>query len=124
MFLNFIKLVTQKRTTLQYLKNHQKLLFNKDNALLTWLELQQDPGLVQKRYYKNLAGEFPFQAVEPSDDDEFVHIDISSSTCICRIAKTMTDLGMSKDSVSIAIQKKQPGESDTPTPSLPLLPNS
>lgn len=123
-FLNFIKLVTQKRTTLQYLKGNQKPLFNKDNALLTWRELQQDPGLVQKRYYKNLAGEFPFQAVEPSDDDEFVHIDISSSTCICRIAKTMADLGMSKDCVSIAIQKKQPGESDTPTPSLPLLPNS
>lgn len=123
-FLNFIKLVTQKRTTLQYLKNHQKPLFNKDNALLTWRELQQDPGLVQKRYYKNLTGEFPFQAVEPSDDDEFVHIDISSSTCICRIAKTMEDLGMSKDCVSIAIQKKQPGESETPTPSLPLFPNS
>lgn len=123
-FLNFIKLVTQKRTTLQYLKGNQKPLFNKDNALLTWRELQQDPGLVQKRYYKNLAGEFPFQAVEPSDDDEFVHIDISSNTCILRIAKTMADLGMSKDSVSIAIQKKQPGESDTPTPSLPLLPNS
>lgn len=123
-FLNFIKLVTQKRTTLQYLKNHQKPLFNKDNALLTWRELQQDPGLVQKRYYKNLTGEFPFQAVEPSDDDEFVHIDISSSTCICRIAKTMEDLGMSKNSVSITIQKKQPGESETPTPSLPLFPNS
>ena len=123
-FLNFIKLVTQKRTTLQYLKNHQKPLFNKDNALLTWRELQQDPGLVQKRYYKNLTGEFPFPAVEPSDDDEFVHIDISSSTCICRIAKTMEDLGMSKNSVSITIQKKQPGESETPTPSLPLFPNS
>lgn len=123
-FLNFIKLVTQKRTTLQYLKGNQKPLFNKDNALLTWRELQQDPGLVQKRYYKNLAGEFPFQAVEPSDDDEFVHIDISSSTCICRIAKTMADLGMSKDCVSIAIQKKQSSESETPTPSLPLLPNS
>lgn len=123
-FLNFIKLVTQKRTTLQYLKDNQKRLFNRTDALLTWRELQQDPGLVQKRYYKNLAGEFPFQAVEPSDDDEFVHIDISSSTCICRIAKTMADLGMSKDCVSIAIQKKQSSESETPTPSLPLLPNS
>lgn len=122
-FLNFIKLVTQKRTTLQYLKGNQKPLFNKDNALLTWRELQQDPGLVQKRYYKNLAGEFPFQAVEPSDDDEFVHIDISSSTCICRIAKTMADLGMSKDCVSIAIQKKQSSESETPIAPLPLLPN-
>lgn len=122
-FLNFIKLVTQKRTTLQYLKGNQKPLFNKDNALLTWRELQQDPGLVQKRYYKNLAGEFPFQAVEPSDDVEFVHIDISSSTCICRIAKTMADLGMSKDCVSIAIQKKQSSESETPIAPLPLLPN-
>ena len=122
--LNFIKLVTQKRTTLQYLKDNQKRLFNRDNALLTWRDLRQDPGLVQKRYYKNLAGEFPFQAVEPRDDDEFVHIDISSSTCIRRIAKTMSDLGMSKDSVSITIQKKQSGESDTPITSLPLIPNS
>ena len=123
-FLNFIKLVTQKRTTLQYLKDNQKRLFNRDNALLTWRDLRQDPGLVQKRYYKNLAGEFPFLAVKPSDEDEFVHIDISSSTCICRIAKTMTDLGMNKDSVSITIQKKQSGESDTSITSLPLIPNS
>ena len=122
--LNFIKLVTQKRTTLQYLKDNQKRLFNRDNALLTWRDLRQDPDLVQKRYYKNLAGEFPFQAVEPRDDDEFVHIDISSSTCILRIAKTMTDLGMNKDSVSITIQKKQSGESDTPITSLPLIPKS
>lgn len=122
--LNFIKLVTQKRTTLQYLKDNQKRLFNKDNALLTWRDLRQNPGLLQKRYYKNLAGEFPFQTVEPRDDDEFVHIDISSSTCIRRIAKTMSDLGMSKDSVSITIQKKQSSESETPIAPLPLLPNS
>lgn len=123
-FLNFIKLVTQKRTTLQYLKDNQKRLFNRTDALLTWQELRQDPDLVQKGYHKNFAGEYAFQATEPSDDDELIHINISSNTCILRIAKTMADLGMSKDSVSIAIQKKQPGESDTPTPSLPLLPNS
>ena len=122
--LNFIKLVTQKRTTLQYLKDNQKRLFNRTDALLTWQELRQDPDLVQKGYHKNFAGEYAFQATEPSDDDELIHINISSNTCILRIAKTMADLGMSKDSVSIAIQKKQPGESDTPTPSLPLLPNS
>lgn len=123
-FLNFIKLVTQKRTTLQYLKDNQKRLFNRTDALLTWQELRQDPDLVQKGYHKNFAGEYAFQATEPSDDDELIHINISSNTCILRIAKTMADLGMSKDSVSIAIQKKQSSESETPTPSLPLLPNS
>lgn len=123
-FLNFIKLVIQKRTTLQYLKDNQQRLFNRTDALLTWQELRQDPSLVQKGYHKNFAGEYAFQAAEPSDDDELVHINISSNTCILRIAKTMADLGMSKNSVSITIQKKQPGESDTPIAPLPLLPNS
>lgn len=123
-FLQFIKLVIQKRTTLQYLKDNQQRLFNRTDALLTWQELRQDPSLVQKGYHKNFAGEYAFQATEPRDDDELVHINISSNTCILRIAKTMTDLGMNKDSVSITIQKKQSGESDTPITSLPLIPNS
>nr|WP_321777068.1 hypothetical protein [uncultured Porphyromonas sp.] len=114
----------QKRTTLQYLKDNQQRLFNRTDALLTWQELRQDPSLVQKGYHKNFAGEYAFQATEPKDDDELVHINISSNTCILRIAKTMTDLGMNKDSVSITIQKKQSGESDTPITSLPLIPNS
>ena len=123
-FLNFIRLVTQKRTTLQYLKDNQQRLFNRPDALLNWRELRQDPSLAQKRYYKNLAGEYANQVAEPRDDDELVHINISSSTCIRRIAKTMSGLGMSKDSVSITIQKKQSSESETPIAPLPLLPNS
>lgn len=122
-FLNFIKLVTQKRTTLQYLKDNQKRLFNRTDALLTWEELRQIPGLIQKGYHKNYAGEYAFQASDPAEDDVFVHINISSNTCILRIAKTMEDLHMSKDSVSITIQKKQSSESETPIAPLPLLPN-
>ena len=122
-FLNFIKLVTQKRTTLQYLKDNLKRLFNRTDALLTWEELRQIPGLIQKGYHKNYAGEYAFQASDPAEDDVFVHINISSNTCILRIAKTMEDLHMSKDSVSITIQKKQSSESETPIAPLPLLPN-
>ena len=123
-FLYFIRLVTRERTTLQYLRENQCRLYGRADALLTWEELRQIPGLIQKGYHKNYAGEYAFQASDPAEDDVFVHINISSNTCILRIAKTMEDLHMSKDSVSITIQKKQSSESDTPTPSLPLLPNS
>ena len=123
-FLYFIRLVTRERTTLQYLRENQCRLYGRADALLTWEELRQIPGLIQKGYHKNYAGEYAFQASDPAEDDVFVHINISSNICILRIAKTMVDLHMSKDSVSITIQKKQSSESETPITSLPLLPNS
>ena len=122
-FLYFIRLVTRERTTLQYLRENQCRLYGRADALLTWEELRQIPGLIQKGYHKNYAGEYAFQASDPAEDDVFVHINISSNTCILRIAKTMEDLHMSKDSVSITIQKKQSSESETPIAPLPLLPN-
>lgn len=122
-FLHFIRLVTRERTTLQYLRENQRRLYGRADALLTWEELRQIPGLIQKGYHKNYAGEYAFQASDPAEDDVFVHINISSNTCILRIAKTMEDLHMSKDSVSITIQKKQSSESETPIAPLPLLPN-
>lgn len=122
-FLYFIRLVTRERTTLQYLRENQCRLYGRADALLTWEELRQIPGLIQKGYHKNCAGEYAFQASDPAEDDVFVHINISSNTCILRIAKTMEDLHMSKDSVSITIQKKQSSESETPIAPLPLLPN-
>ena len=121
-FLYFIRLVTRERTTLQYLRENQRRLYGRADALLTWDELRQIPGLIQKGYHKNYAGEYAFQASDPAQDDEFVHINISSNTCILRIAKTMEDLHMSKDSVTITIQEKRKSdESESQTHPLPLL---
>lgn len=124
-FLHFIKLVTRERTTLQHLRENQRRLYGRADALLTWEELRQIPGLIQKGYHKNYAGEYAFQASDPAQDDVFVHINISSNTCILRIAKTMKDLHMSKDSVTVTIQEKRKSdESESPTHPLPLIPDS
>lgn len=124
-FLHFIKLVTRERTTLQYLRENQRRLYGRADALLTWEELRQIPCLIQKGYHKNYAGEYAFQASDPAQDDVFVHINISSNTCILRIAKTMEDLHMSKDSVTVTIQeKRKTDESESPTYPLPLIPDS
>lgn len=124
-FLHFIKLVTRERTTLQHLRENQRRLYGRADALLTWEELRQIPGLIQKGYHKNYAGEYAFQASDPAQDDVFVHINISSNTCILRIAKTMEDLHMSKDSVTVTIQEKRKSdESESPTHPLPLIPDS
>ncbi|MEL3907206.1 MAG: DUF262 domain-containing HNH endonuclease family protein [Treponema sp.] len=103
-FIDFIK--TNENYDFQCILDNQTELFNNENILITWPVfeklLNKNGDLINR--YKTLEG-LTFDKLETVNEDmQFVHINISASTCMTRIANIMNKLNLPNEFVNIRLK--------------------
>ncbi len=78
----------------------------KENVILKWssLEILLNSNLDLTNRYKTFDGKVWDKANNLANDDFFIHINISASTCMNRIANIMNKLNMVENSVEIKLK--------------------
>lgn len=103
-FLNHVK--EESESNFQFILENQYELFKRDDVIIKWSKLKEkldtNPELAPR--YKTFDGKRWDKLVELKDNTFFVHISISASTCMSRIASIMEKLYMPKESVQIKLK--------------------
>jgi len=106
-FIQFLKNIKdQNDYQFEYIFENQEELFRKDNAIITWENLKsliEDKEDLKNRY-KDFNGKVCNQINSLTDDWLFIHINISATTCINRIANIMNKFNYSENSVQIILK--------------------
>lgn len=106
-FIKFLKYIKDKpEFDFDYILDNQAELFNRDETILKLSTLKEllDSNDDHKRRYKTFDGKTWDKVKEQNDDILFIHINISSSTCMSRIANVMQKLFLSEDSIRIKLK--------------------
>lgn len=103
-FLQFIK--ENPNYDFDVLVDNQNNLFGKNDVILNWssLSLLIENNIDLTNRYKTFDGKIWDKIKEINDDVLFIHINISASTCITRIANIMNKFNMPENSVEIALK--------------------
>jgi hypothetical protein len=103
-FIEFIK--NNTNYDFEFLIDNQSALFSKEHAILKWSNLSNliDKSSDLRTRYKTLDGKLYDMVKNINDDVLFVHINISASTCMRRIANIMNKFNMSDNSVEIVLK--------------------
>lgn len=90
----------------EFILDNQLDLFNKEETILKWGILKEiiDANVNLSNRYKSFEGKVWDKVKELNDDMLFIHINISASTCLMRIAKIMEKFDMPKESVTIKLK--------------------
>jgi hypothetical protein len=103
-FLNFLK--QNKNYEFEFIIENQTELFKKENAIIKWsvLKVLIDNSIDLSTRYKTFDGKVWDKVKNLSDDELFIHINISASTCINRISNIMNKLNMDENYVKITLK--------------------
>jgi len=103
-FLHFIK--ENPNYDFDILVDNQNDLFGKNDVILNWssLSLLIENNIDLTNRYKSFDGKLWDKIKEINDDVLFIHINISASTCMTRIANIMNKYNMPENSVEIALK--------------------
>jgi hypothetical protein len=106
-FIKFIQYIKDNQDyEFEFILDNQMELFGKDDAIIKWSVLRillEDKNDLSNRY-KSFDGKVWDKVKNLSDDLLFIHINISASTCMNRIANVMNKFNMSDDSVQIVLK--------------------
>lgn len=88
------------------LVDNQNVLFGKNDVVLNWSSLSFliENNIDLTNRYKTFDGKLWDKINEINDDVLFIHINISASTCMTRIANIMNKYNMPENSVEIALK--------------------
>lgn len=102
-FITFIK--TNKNYDFQFIYDYQSELFGKADTIVYWRSLKAmlDTNSDLRNKYKSLDGLFYNKIEHLSDEEIFLHVNISSRACLTRIANVMNKLNMPNDFVTIML---------------------
>src|SRR5574344_1124539 len=103
-FLHFIK--ENPNYDFDIIIDNQNDLFGKNDVILNWssLSLLIENNIDLTSRYKSFDGKLWDRIKEINDDVLFIHINISASTCMSRIANIMNKFNMSENSVEILLK--------------------
>ncbi len=105
-FIKFLKYIKNSNNfDFDIVLNNQKELFGKEDVIVNWssLKLKFEENNDLRGRYKTFNGEFYNKVKDLSDDIVFIHINISASNCISRIANIMNKFNMDENSVEIEL---------------------
>ena len=106
-FIEFLKhLKNNSDKDFQFIIDNQAALFNKEQTILKWRTLKDiiDLNIGYSNRYKTFDGKVWDKVKDLDDDLLFVHINISASRCIQRIARIMEEFNMQESSVIIKLK--------------------
>lgn len=106
-FIKFLKYIKEKpEYDFDYILADQVEMFRRDDAIIKWNSLREliDTNKDLSSRYKTFDGKFWQQVKNLNDDTWFIHINISASNCISRIANVMEKLFLPHDSIKIKLK--------------------
>jgi uncharacterized protein with ParB-like and HNH nuclease domain len=103
-FIDYIK--NNNKYDFDFLLNNQFELFGSENVIINWPTLSNlvDNNIDLTTRYKTLDGKQWDKLKDISNDTLFIHINISASTCINRLAYVMNKFNMDENSVEIVLK--------------------
>jgi uncharacterized protein with ParB-like and HNH nuclease domain len=103
-FLEYIK--GNENYDFDFVIDNQTLLFGRDGTIIKWNILKDiiDKNVDLSNRYKTFEGKVWDKVKELNEDLLFIHINISSSTCMSRIGNIMDKFNMSENSVQIRLK--------------------
>ena len=106
-FIRFLKHIKgSENYDFDFILDNQTLLFGRDETLVKWNILKEiiDKNVDLSNRYKTFDGKVWDKVKELSEDLLFIHINISSSTCMSRIGNIMDKFNISDNSVQIRLK--------------------
>ena len=106
-FIKLLKYIMNTNTEeFNFIIENQTLLFSREDVIVTWSTLEK---ILDKKFelanrYKSFEGQVWDKVNYLDYSTWFLHINISASTCIARVANIMNKLNMDKDSVIITLK--------------------
>ncbi len=103
-FLNYLRV--KPDFDFQFIIDNQVELFKRDNVILEWSELKEivDNDIEISKRYKNFDSKVWQNLKEVNDDELFIHINISASMCMSRIATIIEKLFIPEDAITIILK--------------------
>ncbi len=106
-FIRFLKYIKESENyDFDFILDNQTLLFGRDETIVKWNILKEiiDKNVDLSNRYKTFDGKVWDKVKELSEDLLFIHINISSSTCMSRIGNIMDKFNISENSVQIRLR--------------------
>ncbi|GAB1430123.1 DUF262 and DUF1524 domain-containing protein [Ignavibacteria bacterium] len=106
-FIKFLKYLKDKpEYDFEYILDNQLEIFKRDETILKWGSLKEliDSNIDLTGRYKTFDGKVWDKIKELDDDLLFIHINISASNCMSRIASVMQKLFLPDDSIQIKLK--------------------
>ena len=106
-FIRFLKYIKGSESyDFDFILDNQTLLFGRDETIVKWNILKEviDKNVDLSNRYKTFDGKVWDKVKELSEDLFFIHINISSSTCMSRIGNIMDKFNISDNSVQIRLK--------------------
>lgn len=106
-FIVFLKYIKEKEEyDFELILDHQTELFGNEETIVKWRELESllDNNIELTNRYKTFDGKVWSKAKTLTNDMFFIHINISSYTCMNRIANIMNKFNMAEEDVQIVLK--------------------
>lgn len=106
-FIKFLKYLKEKpEYDFEFILDNQLDMFKRDETILKWSSLKDiiDSNIDLTNRYKTFDGKFWDKVKDLNDDLLFIHINISASNCIKRIASVMDKLFFPDNSIQIKLK--------------------
>lgn len=106
-FIRFLKHIKEcEDYEFDFILDNQTLLFGRDEIIVKWNILQEiiDNNIDLSNRYKTFDGKVWDKVKDLSEDLFFIHINISSNTCMSRIGNIMDKFNMLENSVQIRLK--------------------
>lgn len=106
-FIKFLKYLKEKpEYDFEYILDNQLDMFRRDKTILKWSSLKElkDTNVDLTSRYKTFDGKVWDKVKELNDDLLFIHINISASNCMSRIASVMEKLFLPDNSIQIKLK--------------------
>lgn len=106
-FIRFLKFLKDKpEYDFQYILDNQLEIFRRDQTILKWSSLKEliDTRIDLTTRYKTFDGKVWDKVKELNDDLLFIHINISASNCMTRIANVMEKMYLPENSIQIKLK--------------------
>ena len=106
-FIKFIGyLYSNENYDFEFILDNQTELFGREQTVVNWGMLK---GIIESHIdlsnrYKTIGGKFWDKIKDLTDDELFIHINISSSTCMSRIGNIMDKFNMNEENVQIKLK--------------------
>jgi uncharacterized protein with ParB-like and HNH nuclease domain len=106
-FINFLKFLRDMpQYDFDYIMDNQLEMFRRDETILRWSSLKEliEENVDLTNRYKTFEGKFWDKAKDLNDDMLFIHINISASNCMTRMASVMEKLYLPDNSIQIKLK--------------------
>ena len=106
-FIKFIEYARKDNNIdFDYIIQNQMEMFNRDDTIINWHRLKEkiDEKNELAGRYKNINGKTSDKITNLSDDEIFIHVNISAYTCMMRIANIMNKFNISNNDVEIDLK--------------------